>query len=221
MATVRRFALMDEQALGLWGAYLVNGRPNALRDRLVEHYAPLCRTIAGRFCAARRCAAAPLGADDYEQDMLIRLAELIASFDPGRGLCFWQFAQPHLYHSMADTRRKWDFWPRHVRQAGRAGTVERLPDGWDLPAPIDRSAASFEDLDHAEAIFRRLPTERMRLYARLRFIEGLTLRRIGEQMGGRCESAMSLLHGQVAEALSQILHQPVPRRFIQRQREVA
>jgi RNA polymerase sigma factor for flagellar operon FliA len=62
----------------------------ASRDRLVEHYLPLARSVAGRIFRGRTAQGVPF--DDYLQYARIGLLESVSRFDPTRGAPFSAYA---------------------------------------------------------------------------------------------------------------------------------
>jgi RNA polymerase sigma factor for flagellar operon FliA len=99
----------------LWHAYQDAG-DRAARDRLVVHYSPLVKYVAGRM----RAGLPPqVQQDDLISDGVLGLMGAIDKFDPDRGLQFQTYAVPRIRGSMVDGLRASDWVPRLVREEMR------------------------------------------------------------------------------------------------------
>ena len=85
----------------------------AARNRLVVHYSPLVKYVAGRVRAGL-----PPGADqdDLISDGVVGLMGAIDHFDVDRGLQFQTYAQPRIRGAIIDGLRAADWVPRLVRE---------------------------------------------------------------------------------------------------------
>jgi RNA polymerase sigma factor for flagellar operon FliA len=88
----------------------------AARDRLMVHYSPLVKYVAGRVRASL-----PPGADqdDLISDGVVGLMGAMDHFDLDRGLQFRTFAQPRIRGAIIDGLRASDWVPRLVREQMR------------------------------------------------------------------------------------------------------
>ncbi|MBK1786750.1 FliA/WhiG family RNA polymerase sigma factor [Prauserella cavernicola] len=94
-----------------------------IRDRLVLHYAPLVKYVAGRVGTGL-----PTHVDvaDLIQSGIFGLVDAIEKFDPERGLKFETYAMQRIRGAILDDLRSQDWVPRVVRS--RAREVERALD---------------------------------------------------------------------------------------------
>lgn len=108
----------------LWAAYTRTGS-RAHRDRLVVHYAPLVRQVAGKV-GARLPAHVELA--DLVQCGMFGLIDAIARFRPEHGVRFEVYAAQRIRGAILDELRAQDWVPRMVRDRARevAAVRERL-----------------------------------------------------------------------------------------------
>jgi RNA polymerase sigma factor for flagellar operon FliA len=103
----------------LWSQYKHDGRQE-LRDRLILHYAPLVKYVAGR-------VAVGLPANVEQSDLvsygIFGLIDAIDKFDPGRGFKFETYAIARIKGAILDELRSIDWVPRSVR--AKARSIER------------------------------------------------------------------------------------------------
>ncbi|WP_169735467.1 FliA/WhiG family RNA polymerase sigma factor [Actinokineospora inagensis] len=95
-------------------------REQVLRDRLVLHYAPLVKYVAGRVGTG---LPAHVDVSDLIQSGIFGLVDAIEKFEPERGLKFETYAMQRIRGAILDDLRAQDWVPRTVR--GRAREVER------------------------------------------------------------------------------------------------
>ncbi|GLZ41475.1 RNA polymerase sigma factor [Actinokineospora sp. NBRC 105648] len=95
-------------------------RAQVLRDRLVLHYAPLVKYVAGRVGTG---LPAHVDVSDLIQSGIFGLVDAIEKFEPERGLKFETYAMQRIRGAILDDLRAQDWVPRTVR--GRAREVER------------------------------------------------------------------------------------------------
>jgi RNA polymerase sigma factor for flagellar operon FliA len=103
----------------LWREYKATGARD-LRDRLVLHYAPLVKFVAGR---VRSRLYHPVDAADLVSDGIFGLMDAIEKFDPDRGLTFQTYAVARIKGAIMDAQRAQDWVPRAAREKARA--IER------------------------------------------------------------------------------------------------
>lgn len=140
----RRRSPIDPDAVeagivALWRSFADDPSP-ANRDRLVLHYAPLVKYVAGRvgtglpphveFC-------------DLVQSGIFGLVDAIGRFEPDRGLKFETYAMQRIRGAILDDLRAQDWVPRSVRS--RAREVERAMER--LEAALHRTATEAELAD--------------------------------------------------------------------------
>lgn len=103
----------------LWATYR-RTQTRSARDRLILHYAPLVKYVAGRMAIGLP--------NNVEQADLVSygmfgLIDAIDKFDVDRGFKFETYAIPRIKGAVLDELRSIDWVPRSVRAKGRA--VER------------------------------------------------------------------------------------------------
>lgn len=102
-------------AEGLWRDYQDAG-DSETRDRLVVHYSPLVKYVAGRI----RAGLPPsVEQDDLISDGVLGLMGAIDNFDLDRGLQFQTYAVPRIRGAIIDGLRASDWVPRLVRESMR------------------------------------------------------------------------------------------------------
>ena len=95
-----------------WRVYKDTG-DRAVRDRLVVHYSPLVKYVAGR---VRAGLPASVEQDDLISEGVLGLMGAIENFDLDRGLQFQTYAVPRIRGAMVDGLRASDWVPRMVRE---------------------------------------------------------------------------------------------------------
>ncbi len=103
----------------IWADYKQHGTREA-RERLILHYAPLVKFVAGR-------VAAGLPQNIEQSDLvsygIFGLIDAIDKFDPARGYKFETYAISRIKGAIIDELRSIDWVPRSVRAKARA--IER------------------------------------------------------------------------------------------------
>lgn len=115
----RTFDDVEAGIVALWRQY-GERREQRLRDRLVLHYAPLVKYVAGRVGTG---LPAHVEVADLIQSGIFGLVDAIEKFEPERGLKFETYAMQRIRGAILDDLRAQDWVPRSVR--GRAREVER------------------------------------------------------------------------------------------------
>lgn len=98
-----------------WETYALS-RDGQLRERLLIHYLPLVRVVAGRLKVG---LPGSVEYDDLVSTGLMGLMNSIESFSPDRGFKFETFAVPRIKGAILDGLREVDWAPRSVRQKSR------------------------------------------------------------------------------------------------------
>ena len=118
----KRHHSVDESAADiaeLWTDYKDRGTADA-RERLILHYSPLVKFVAGR-------VAAGLPQNIEQSDLvsygIFGLIDAIDKFDPGRGFKFETYAISRIKGAIIDELRSIDWVPRSVR--AKARSIER------------------------------------------------------------------------------------------------
>lgn len=122
--------------VALWSRY-GDSRDAATRDRLVLHYAPLVKYVAGRIGTG---LPAHVETQDLMQSGVFGLVDAIDRFEPARGLKFETYAMQRIRGAILDDLRAQDWVPRSVR--ARAREVERAMER--LAARLHRTATDAE-----------------------------------------------------------------------------
>ncbi len=122
--------------VALWRAF-GQRRDQELRDRLVLHYAPLVKYVAGRVGTG---LPAHVEVSDLIQSGVFGLVDAIEKFEPERGLKFETYAMQRIRGAILDDLRAQDWVPRSVRS--RARDVERAMER--LETKFQRTATDSE-----------------------------------------------------------------------------
>jgi RNA polymerase sigma factor for flagellar operon FliA len=139
LAAAARGDEVEAGIVALWRAYGEHRDP-ALRERLVLHYAPLVKYVAGRVGTG---LPAHVDACDLVQSGIFGLVDAIDRFEPERGLKFETYAMQRIRGAILDDLRAQDWVPRSVRS--RAREVERALER--LQARLLRTASDAEVAD--------------------------------------------------------------------------
>jgi RNA polymerase sigma factor for flagellar operon FliA len=144
-------AAAAEAVAGLWDDYKRQGTRES-RERLILHYSPLVKFVAGR-------VAAGLPQNIEQSDLvsygIFGLVDAIEKFDPGRGFKFETYAISRIKGAIIDELRSIDWVPRSVRARARSierayskleNELHRSPDDDEVAAELDMSR---DDLDKA------------------------------------------------------------------------
>jgi RNA polymerase sigma factor for flagellar operon FliA len=149
--------------VALWAEYGAEPKQR-LRDRLVLHYAPLVKYVAGRIGTG---LPAHVDVADLIQSGIFGLVDAIERFEPERGLKFETYAMQRIRGAILDELRSQDWVPRSVR--GRAREVERALE--HLGAKLQRTPT---DQELATELGMNV-TELSDLYARLQLTSVVAL----------------------------------------------
>jgi RNA polymerase sigma factor for flagellar operon FliA len=103
----------------LWAEYKASGGRGA-RERLILHYSPLVKFVAGRVAAGLPQSIEQADLVSYG---IFGLIDAIDKFDPGRGFKFETYAISRIKGAIIDELRSIDWVPRSVRAKARA--IER------------------------------------------------------------------------------------------------
>jgi RNA polymerase sigma factor for flagellar operon FliA len=103
----------------LWSSYKREGTAEA-RERLILHYSPLVKFVAGRVAAG---LPQSIEQSDLVSYGIFGLIDAIDKFDPGRGFKFETYAIARIKGAIIDELRSIDWVPRSVRAKARA--IER------------------------------------------------------------------------------------------------
>lgn len=100
---------------GLWDAWAAD-RSKANRDRLILHYSPLVKFVAGRVAGGLPNSVEQADLASYG---LFGLIDAIERFEPERGYKFETYAMSRIRGNMMDELRAIDWVPRSVRSHTR------------------------------------------------------------------------------------------------------
>lgn len=103
----------------LWRSYKEAGTPDA-RDRLILHYSPLVKFVAGRVASGLPQNVEQTDLTSYG---IFGLIDAIDKFDPERGFKFETYAIARIKGAIIDELRAIDWVPRSVR--AKAREIER------------------------------------------------------------------------------------------------
>jgi RNA polymerase sigma factor for flagellar operon FliA len=165
--------IMQEQdsVMEAWEEYKTRGTPDA-RDRLILHYSPLVKYVAGR-------VAVGLPANIEQADLIsygiFGLIDAIEKYDRERGIKFETYAISRIRGSIIDELRAIDWVPRSVRFKAREvekaytsleNKLKRPPSDAEI---ADELGVSLEDLNH---IYTQLSTVSLVALDELMSVEG-------------------------------------------------
>ncbi len=148
-ATVHQLTGEDPDAFiaELWARYVVD-RDSTLRDRLILHYAPLVKYVAGR-------VGSGLPAHVEQADLVsygtFGLIDAITRFEPSREIKFESYAMSRIRGAIIDELRSTDWIPRSVRMKARQfeRTIAALEAKLQR-SPTDEEIADEMDMDVEE-----------------------------------------------------------------------
>ncbi|MEN9507323.1 MAG: hypothetical protein RI958_3249 [Actinomycetota bacterium] len=103
-----------------WWDRWFDQRDPVARERIIEHYAPLVKFVAGRVGAG---LPSSVDSGDLVSAGVFGLIDAVERFDRARGVKFETFAVPRIRGAVYDGLRSLDWVPRSVRS--RARDVER------------------------------------------------------------------------------------------------
>ncbi|MQA61282.1 MAG: FliA/WhiG family RNA polymerase sigma factor [Actinophytocola sp.] len=147
---------IDDAAAGggideLWRQYVRTPR-RSLRDRLVLHYAPLVKYVAGRVGTG---LPTHIDTGDLVGSGIFGLVDAIEKFDPDRGWKFETYAMQRIRGAILDELRSQDWVPRVIRSRAReveralerlGAKLHRTPTDVELAAELEISVAELRDL---------------------------------------------------------------------------
>jgi RNA polymerase sigma factor for flagellar operon FliA len=134
----------DAALADLWARYVEDRAPE-LRDRLILHYAPLVKYVAGR-------VGSGLPAHVEQADLIsygtFGLIDAITRFEPEREVKFESYAMARIRGAIIDELRNTDWIPRSVRMKARQyeRTVAEL-EATLQRSPTDEEVAEALDMD--------------------------------------------------------------------------
>jgi RNA polymerase sigma factor for flagellar operon FliA len=100
----------------LWADYKASGEREA-RDRLIVHYSPLVKYVAGRVAVGLPQSIEQADLVSYG---IFGLIDAIDKFEPSRGIKFETYAIARIKGAIIDELRSIDWVPRSVRAKARA-----------------------------------------------------------------------------------------------------
>lgn len=97
----------------IWEAFLKDRSKMALKEKILMHYVPLVRIIAGRMMIS---LPSSVSLDDLVSNGLIGLINAIDRFDTEKCVKFETFANIKIKGSILDGLRELDWVPRNIRE---------------------------------------------------------------------------------------------------------
>ncbi|SDG34570.1 RNA polymerase sigma factor for flagellar operon FliA [Lentzea fradiae] len=150
-ADVRSGDDVEAGIVALWRSY-GQSRDQSQRDRLVLHYAPLVKYVAGRVGTG---LPAHVDVADLIQSGIFGLVDAIEKFEPERGLKFETYAMQRIRGAILDDLRSQDWVPRSVRSRARdveralerlGAKLQRTPTDRELAAELKIGLAELREL---------------------------------------------------------------------------
>ena len=127
----------------LWVLYKTTGGGREERDRLILHYSPLVKYVAGRVAVGLPQSVEQADLVSYG---IFGLIDAIEKFQPERGFKFETYAMSRIKGAILDELRSIDWVPRSVRTKARAiekamskleSELHRAPTDTELAAELD------------------------------------------------------------------------------------
>ncbi len=135
----------------LWLEYKDSAEPS-VREKLILHYAPLVKYVAGRVSAN---LPANIEYADLVSYGIFGLIDAIEKFDPGRGIKFETYAISRIKGSIIDELRVIDWVPRSVRYKARElekayvqleNELKRVPSDAEVAKRLEMSTQEYNHL---------------------------------------------------------------------------
>lgn len=137
-----------ELGIDQWWQRWFDRRDAAARDRIIVHYSPLVKFVAGRVGAGLPNS---VDSGDLVSAGVFGLIDAVEKFDPARGVKFETYAVPRIRGAIIDGLRQLDWVPRSVRSRAReVETAYTELEARHGRAPTDDELAAHLHLDHAE-----------------------------------------------------------------------
>ncbi|MEN9823325.1 MAG: hypothetical protein RLZ04_1751 [Actinomycetota bacterium] len=137
-----------ELGIDQWWQRWFDRRDSAARDRIIVHYSPLVKFVAGRVGAGLPNS---VDSGDLVSAGVFGLIDAVEKFDPARGVKFETYAVPRIRGAIIDGLRQLDWVPRSVRSRAReVETAYTELEARHGRAPTDDELAAHLHLDHAE-----------------------------------------------------------------------
>ena len=133
----------------LWREYKADGAPD-VRERLILHYSPLVKFVAGRVAAG---LPQSIEQSDLVSYGIFGLIDAIDKFDPSRGFQFETYAISRIKGAIIDELRSIDWVPRSVRAKARAverayskleNELRRTPEDKEVAAELGMTEAELD-----------------------------------------------------------------------------
>jgi len=139
----------DREIAALWERYR-DSRPVDVRERLILHYSPLVKYVAGRVAVGM-----PASVDhaDLVSYGIFGLLDAIEKFDTGKGVKFETYAITRIRGAIIDELRSVDWVPRSVRSKARRleaamhkleSLLHRSPTEEELAAELEITVAELQ-----------------------------------------------------------------------------
>jgi len=135
----------------LWLEYKDKAEP-AIREKLILHYAPLVKYVAGRVSAS---LPANIEYADLVSYGIFGLIDAIEKYDPGRGIKFETYAISRIKGAIIDELRAIDWVPRSVRYKARElekayvqleNELKRVPTDAEVAKRLEMSSQEYNHL---------------------------------------------------------------------------
>ncbi|MDD5747960.1 MAG: RNA polymerase sigma factor WhiG [Actinomycetota bacterium] len=147
-----RKEIKDESAL-LWSEYKKTHSPE-IREKLILHYSPLVRYVAGRISTG---LPPSVEYSDLVSFGVFGLIDAIEKYDPSRGIKFETYAIARIKGAIIDEMRVDDWVPRSMRNGAREierayaaleGELKRIPTDEEVARRLKISCEEYQNLLH-------------------------------------------------------------------------
>lgn len=141
----------EDELRKIWEEYKKTNSQN-LREKLILHYSPLVKYVAGRISSA---LPPNVEVADLVSYGIFGLIDAIEKFEPERGIKFETYAISRIKGAIVDELRALDWVPRSVRHMGRElervyqeleSKLKRVPTEEELAEALNISLEKFNEL---------------------------------------------------------------------------
>ncbi|MCL2225587.1 MAG: FliA/WhiG family RNA polymerase sigma factor [Defluviitaleaceae bacterium] len=141
----------------LWQAYFLDRSP-AYREKLIVHYAPIIKYVAGRMLIH---VGQHIELDDLIGYGVFGLIDAIDKYDTSKGVKFETYASFRIRGTIIDAIRKMDWVPRTLRQKNKQmeqaysqleEELGRSPTDEEIAEKLDMSAEEMQELMRKSAV---------------------------------------------------------------------
>jgi len=144
--------MLKDEIDKIWEAYLKDRSKTMLKEKILMHYVPLVRIIAGRMMIS---LPSSVSLDDLVSNGLIGLINAIDRFEVEKCVKFETFANIKIKGAILDGLRELDWVPRNIREKSNIlenairsaeGRLNRLPTDSEIAEELQIPLENYFDL---------------------------------------------------------------------------